>query len=195
MNNESPSKSENNIYKFTSKYHNKIKKSTVEQLENEINRNKTIENFYSIIKNKKVSKQLENSIFEYSLIYTKTNSIDESLISAVYEDKKNDIFKNIDPNSSIKNNYLLKAIKKKEIELKNIAFMSPVELFPKKWEKIVNKKNYQKYKEENIASTDLYKCYKCGERKCKVTQMQTRSADEPMTTFIDCLVCGNSFKK
>ena len=46
-----------------------------------------------------------------------------------------------------------------------------------------------------MSYTDLYKCYKCKERKCKVIQLQTRSADEPMTNFITCLVCFNTFTK
>eukprot|EP01083_Nonionella_stella_P042324 114389_1 len=44
------------------------------------------------------------------------------------------------------------------------------------------------------AMTDEYKCGKCKQRKCKYSQAQTRSADEPMTTFVTCLVCGNRWK-
>merc|ERR1719410_882608 len=40
------------------------------------------------------------------------------------------------------------------------------------------------------AMTDEYKCGRCKPRKCKYSQAQTRSADEPMTTFVTCLVCG-----
>ena len=53
----------------------------------------------------------------------------------------------------------------------------------------------KEYKKNNMAATNLYKCYKCGERKCQVMQMQTRSADEPMTNFVTCLVCHNNFKR
>ena len=49
--------------------------------------------------------------------------------------------------------------------------------------------------ENNMATTDLYKCYKCGERKATSYQMQVRSADEPMTIFVTCLVCYNTFTK
>ncbi len=38
------------------------------------------------------------------------------------------------------------------------------------------------------AMTDEYKCGKCKQRKCKYSQAQTRSADEPMTTFVTCLI-------
>ena len=43
-------------------------------------------------------------------------------------------------------------------------------------------------------STDMFKCEKCGKRNCSYTQAQTRSADEPMTTFISCLECGHHWK-
>jgi transcription elongation factor S-II len=44
------------------------------------------------------------------------------------------------------------------------------------------------------ATTDQFQCAKCKERKCTYYQMQTRSADEPMTTFVSCLNCNNRWK-
>lgn len=41
--------------------------------------------------------------------------------------------------------------------------------------------------------TDLFYCFKCKERKCRYRQLQTRSADEPMTTYVFCK-CGNTWK-
>ncbi|CAD25206.1 TRANSCRIPTION ELONGATION FACTOR SII [Encephalitozoon cuniculi GB-M1] len=43
------------------------------------------------------------------------------------------------------------------------------------------------------AETDIFKCSKCGERKCSYRQLQTRSGDEPMTTFVTC-ECGNKWR-
>uniref|UniRef100_A0A673LBT7 Transcription elongation factor n=1 Tax=Sinocyclocheilus rhinocerous TaxID=307959 RepID=A0A673LBT7_9TELE len=42
--------------------------------------------------------------------------------------------------------------------------------------------------------TDLFTCGKCKKKKCTYTQVQTRSADEPMTTFVFCTECGNRWK-
>lgn len=39
-----------------------------------------------------------------------------------------------------------------------------------------------------------FPCGKCKSTKTVYFQMQTRSADEPMTTFVTCLDCGNRFK-
>lgn len=46
---------------------------------------------------------------------------------------------------------------------------------------------------EKSISTALT-CGKCGQKKVSYSQAQTRSADEPMTTFCECLVCGNRWK-
>ncbi|CAO2580987.1 Transcription elongation factor A protein 1 [Lemmus lemmus] len=42
--------------------------------------------------------------------------------------------------------------------------------------------------------TDLFTCGKCKKKNCTYTQVQTRSADEPMTTFVLCNECGNRWK-
>jgi len=39
--------------------------------------------------------------------------------------------------------------------------------------------------------TSSFKCGRCGKNSCTYNQLQTRSADEPMTTFVLCLECGN----
>ena len=44
------------------------------------------------------------------------------------------------------------------------------------------------------ASTDTFCCRRCKSRKCCFHQLQTRSADEPMTTYVNCLTCGNRWK-
>jgi len=46
----------------------------------------------------------------------------------------------------------------------------------------------------NQTSTDMFKCGKCGKRETTYYQMQTRSADEPMTTFHTCTNCGSRWK-
>ncbi|KAF8659275.1 hypothetical protein AX16_001850 [Volvariella volvacea WC 439] len=47
---------------------------------------------------------------------------------------------------------------------------------------------------EQQAETDAFQCGRCKQRKCRYRQAQTRSADEPMTTFVTCVNCGNRWK-
>ena len=47
---------------------------------------------------------------------------------------------------------------------------------------------------EKRAVTDRFVCGKCKMREVSYYQMQTRSADEPLTTFCTCEKCGNRWK-
>ncbi|KAH8592083.1 transcription elongation factor S-II [Bisporella sp. PMI_857] len=42
--------------------------------------------------------------------------------------------------------------------------------------------------------SDALRCGRCGQKKVHYTQAQTRSADEPMTTFCECSNCGHRWK-
>ena len=52
-----------------------------------------------------------------------------------------------------------------------------------------------KYELKTEAMTDMFRCNKCGSRKCIYYELQTRSSDEPMTQFITCLNCNNHWKQ
>jgi transcription elongation factor S-II len=48
---------------------------------------------------------------------------------------------------------------------------------------------------QNVAApTDAFQCSKCKQRKCRYFMMQIRSADEPMTTFVNCANCGHNWR-
>ena len=134
------------------------------------------------------------SIFEFALIYCLNNSLGENFLKSVYDDKLNNIISNITDTKNINNKTLKHDLLTNKINPSYVAFMSPAQLHPQKWLYWVKKKEYKELRENSIAYSDTYKCFKCGERKCKVTQAQTRGADEPMTTFVTCLICYNTFK-
>ena len=54
----------------------------------------------------------------------------------------------------------------------------------------INPKN-NKYLLEKLKKQEIKSC---GKNKCTYYELQTRSADEPMTTFVSCLNCGNHWK-
>jgi DNA-directed RNA polymerase subunit M/transcription elongation factor TFIIS len=49
-------------------------------------------------------------------------------------------------------------------------------------------------KQANEMTEGVLKCGKCKSMKTTYVQAQTRSADEPMTTFATCLNCNNRWK-
>jgi len=44
------------------------------------------------------------------------------------------------------------------------------------------------------ASCTMFTCHKCGKNETTYFQLQTRSADEPMTTFVTCITCGHHWR-
>lgn len=142
-----------------------------------------------------VATSIEASIFEFSLIHATLNNIDRDFICAIYDDKFIDIFMNLDESSRLNNKTFRNSVLSGLINPKLIAFLSPEQTHPESWAVILNKANFRVNAENNMATTDIYKCYKCGERKSKVTELQLRGADEPATLFITCLSCYNTFLK
>ena len=43
--------------------------------------------------------------------------------------------------------------------------------------------------------SNLFECPKCNQRNCTYIQLQTRSGDEAMTNFCQCLHCNNRWRE
>jgi DNA-directed RNA polymerase subunit M/transcription elongation factor TFIIS len=161
--------------------------SILERAHNQLKINNYVNNIY-------IAYKIETSVFEFSLIYCLNNNLSNNFLKSVYDDKINNIIENLNINSKLNNKTLLDYILNDKINPSYVAFLSPSQLDPEKWTFLIKKKEYREWRENNISYSDTYKCGRCGERKCKVSQYQTRGADEPMTVFVTCLICYNSFK-
>jgi DNA-directed RNA polymerase subunit M/transcription elongation factor TFIIS len=78
------------------------------------------------------------------------------------------------------------------------AFMSHAQMDPDRWTPLLAKKTKRDalaFETTEHATTSLFTCGKCKSTKCSHYEMQTRSADEPMTIFIQCLDCGKRWKQ
>lgn len=116
----------------------------------------------------------------------------------IYLEKARSVYININSNSYINNSNLEKKINQKEIFPHEVAFMKAQDIYPEKWQDNVdnyNKKYEHAYEKAELAVTEMFRCGKCGLRKCTFYEQQTRSADEPMTIFITCVNCGNKWRQ
>jgi len=98
---------------------------------------------------------------------------------------------------NLKNDRLIKMVENGEIKSQEIAFMTHQEMCPEKWEEAIKAKNIRdknKFEQKLEAMTDRYTCKKCKSKRCSYYQLQTRSADEGITTYITCLDCGQRMK-
>lgn len=84
------------------------------------------------------------------------------------------------------------------IRTHRIPTMTHQEVNPERWSALLEKKDQREqsmFRSNVIASTDSYTCRRCKSKECTFYQMQTRSADEPMTIFITCISCGKHWKQ
>lgn len=164
-------------------------------------REKVCNMFVKFIPSKIQRINLEKAIYNWSLDKSTDKKIvkkwtNESFVQ-LYTDKCRTVYMNLNPGSYIKNIELLERLKNKAIKAQDIPYLSHQELHPMRWDKMIAnkiKRDKNKYEIDMEAATDEFKCFKCKKRKCTYYELQTRSADEPMTTFISCLNCGNHWK-
>jgi DNA-directed RNA polymerase subunit M/transcription elongation factor TFIIS len=105
---------------------------------------------------------------------------------------------NIDPTSYINNTRLIERFRDGEFRPHDVAFMNYSDLFPEKWGAMIElaiKREAKMLEVDKSMATDMFKCSRCGKRQCTYYEMQTRSADEPMTQFVRCLNCGKQWRQ
>ncbi|KAF2459878.1 transcription elongation factor S-II [Lineolata rhizophorae] len=116
--------------------------------------------------------------------------------STEYKGKIRSLYQNLKNKS---NPQLRKRVLSGEIEPARFAVMSHDELksAERRAEDLKlmkeNMNNSMTPQEEKSISASLT-CSKCHQKKVSYTQAQTRSADEPMTTFCSCTNCGHRWK-
>ena len=142
---------------------------------------------------------IEKSIYNTSIKQAREKMIERSWSSpefkTVYKTNYIKVYSNISLNKNA--DFVLGKIKYGLWEPDKIVSMTPQELYPDIWEELILKnikKMEQLSKQNNVQGTDMFRCGKCKKNNCTYYQMQTRSADEPMTTFITCLNCSNRWK-
>ena len=148
-----------------------------------------------ILNNKKHSLNLERGIFNFALSEAKNRKVvkkwDNQHFVQIYVDRLRTIFVNL------KNKELLEQIQNGSVKPHTVAFMTHQEMLPDKWTELIDaksKRDQNKFETNIEAATDTFTCRKCKSNKCTYYQMQTRSADEPMTCYISCCNCGNRWK-
>jgi len=165
-------------------------------------RSKVVDKLNSVIHNKYLSKTIEKGIYNYVIETAKEKVIQRkwsnTIFKKLYLSKVISIYSNLNESTYIKNEDLLKRIKKKEIKPEEVGKLSVYDIFPDNWKDLLNAKSKRdkiKYELKPEAMTNLFKCRKCGSRETSYYEVQTRSADEPMTQFITCLSCNNRWKQ
>jgi transcription elongation factor S-II len=138
------------------------------------------------IVNTTIASKIENSIFKFTIEYA-TKEDTPFLCEEIYKTKVVEIL------DLLKNNTLVKNIQEGKLDPSKIAYMKPEILDPEKFKSLLDSREKEKKKNDTVGTT-VFKCSKCKKSRSKVTQKQTRAADEAPTTFVECLECGHTFR-
>jgi transcription elongation factor S-II len=144
--------------------------------------------------------EIEKGIYNFSLDlatkYSITKKWDNPEFCEIYKDISYKILVNLDQDCYIENNTLIPKLLNSELKSSKIAGMTSQELFEDRWRELFSeklKKENLKYENANKATCDYYTCKKCKSKKANYYLLQLRSSDEPMSTLLNCLVCGHEW--
>ena len=165
-------------------------------------RNKYVTFLNREINNITIAKRIERSIFNYTIDISVKKQIKKQWSNPYFKNlylcKLRSIYANLKSDSYIQNKEFKQKVLSNEIDPKTIATLSIYDIFPENWKALFDEKARKdkiKYEFKPEAMTDVFKCRKCGSRSCSYYEVQTRSADEPMTQFVNCLDCNNRWKQ
>ena len=146
------------------------------------------------LNDEKASSNLEKGIFNYALKESEQRKImkkwDNEYFVEIYLSHLRSILNNL-------NDTWIGEVNNDSIQSHKLAFMTHQEFNHERWAELIDaksKRDKNKFETTIAASTDTYTCRKCKNNQCTYYQMQTRSADEPMTLYISCVCCGNRWK-
>jgi DNA-directed RNA polymerase subunit M/transcription elongation factor TFIIS len=158
-------------------------------------RNNVINKINTFINNKVKSINIEKSIFNYSVNESKKNNVirkwENPYFVHIYIDRLRTVWNNL------RNNSILKLLKEKIIKPEDVGNLTHQNMLSSKWEPLIKNKEERyenKYNKKLEGNTDNFTCRRCKSNNCNYYQLQTRSADEPMTTYVTCVECENRWK-
>jgi DNA-directed RNA polymerase subunit M/transcription elongation factor TFIIS len=169
------------------------------------NRNKIInaitESMGTLLSEEEI-KNLEIAIFHSTLHAAEKRHISKvwtyPLFTQLYSSIARTIVGNLNPNTYIQNKNLFKRVEDGELSLEEIAGFGHTDLYPEIWkDSLIRQFEREKRQLEGnrAMATDQFLCKGCKKRECTYYELQTRSADEPMTIFIQCLNCGKRWRQ
>ena len=134
---------------------------------------------------------IERSIFNYAIKEANERDTicrwDNPFFVLIYTSRLKTILYNL------KNTDMINRIHDKELKSYEVGTLNHQEMDNERWKLMLEQKRKRdKSKTQLSVNVDdgAFKCMKCGSEKTTYYQLQTRSADEPMTTFVQCTQCS-----
>jgi len=162
-------------------------------------RHDAINKFISIFPQQMAS-DIESALYKHlqdKYRYQDNMTNDSTVFQKIYNARVRDWLLLLDPESYAYQEWLADKIKHGVVSPESLVIMKPWESSPESWKETVDS-HYQDISnlgQLTQATSNLFKCSKCKKSETIYHEIQTRSSDEPMTTYITCVNCGNHWKQ
>jgi transcription elongation factor S-II len=144
---------------------------------------------------------LEVCIFRAALEDADTKFVvkhfDNKLFEICYMNSARRYIGNLSSKSYVQNTGLLQKVNNGDLTFETLASMTSMDLAPHIYTELRERqtlREQQQLEGNKSMATDMFKCGRCHKRETTFYELQTRSADEPMTKFITCVNCGNHWR-
>ena len=144
---------------------------------------------------------IEKSIYNWSIEQTNLEEEIPSWENHIFKERYKRKYCSVIFNMKEPKSGLVERIKNGIVKTRDVAKLKPNELWPGgPWDQAICKQQ-QKELERELVKKELeaeiqgaFQCRKCKSWRTKHFELQTRSADEPMTVYVSCVNCGTRWK-
>lgn len=152
------------------------------------------------------ARRMERHIYNWTIKTSRRDKIPQTWNHPVFRDRYSQKVMSICFNlTHPKNPELGDRVRAGDVSLQWVVDAQPRDLFPELWDDVYERVAYKALRKQITVDAEnapdgMFECHQCrreGRPSKKTTfyQMQTRSADEPMTCFIQCLQCQKRWKQ
>ena len=173
-----------------------LRQSTVDRLQAVIDRQLAPypqaqrDDFLSLNAARNIEISVYNSVVCKSVEKNRARRWQNPRFKTTYMLKADDVLVNLDVSSAVQNTYLFDSLVTRRLLPHEVGFLRPQDMFPERWEAIIHEhrlKHESQQSHDASAFSTEFECPRCKQRKCSYAEVQTRSADEPMTIFVTCM--------
>jgi transcription elongation factor S-II len=164
-------------------------------------RAKLAEAYQASLMTPELGRNAERSVYNAAIASAKNARVEAKwrnpLFATIYLDLARMVFCNLTRATPEGELGLAERVSSGQLRARDLGAMTHQEMCPWVWRELVAAKvarDKSQYEINMEAATEEFRCFKCKKRKCTYYELQTRSGDEPMTTFVSCLLCGNHWK-
>lgn len=170
-----------------------IRLTTIEQIDTLLNKH-SISDIDTTI--------LEMAIYNATITEALTRHVTchwkNTLFLHIYHTKVRHILGNLIPSTYVENTKLLAELRTGKYTLDTLCSLDTYAICNERWRDFIHRRGQREKRQlegNKAMATDQFYCGQCHKRECTYYEMQTRSADEPMTIFITCLNCGKHWRQ